>query len=298
MADKITDKFSKKLAKMTAQEFHKEEMYYSYSLKQYITSRNNALNYEDIYNIFVYYQKIENDEFDLLLHHLTRIGKNLELFRNVHNSFLSCEIKERIIKYFVPQEFEVIPTKLNEEDNAYKLAIINFIYEAKDCSEYYDVINRIKNKEYVFERVINSNSSIDKKKEDLYYLMIHCNYINDEAALLIAPYVLNTLNDSDSYKSFLNIVLNPSILKHHVLATKNKEIIAYYIVKARDYDLLKELFEDENKYLNYCTELWQGKMIMEDIKRFVREDCKYKYVDFNIQKYIDSSNEKLDIKIY
>ena len=94
-------------------------------------------------------------------------------------------------------------------------------------------------------------------------------------------------------------VCNIRVLKSYVLATKDKEIIAYYIFKAKDHKLMKDLFVDENTYLSYCKEVFgEYKNIYNDMIVFVREDCKYDFVNENIKKYIDSSNEKPNITIY
>ena len=155
------------------------------------------------------------------------------------------------------------------------------------------VIGKIKNTEYVFDMLIRSIT--DKKVlcdyiEKMFYSM---NKINDQTAIMLAPYLLNKHN----YRYFIEKTINKDILNLLVIATKNKEIIAYYIYKAEKYDLICDLFKNEDIYLKYCYGVFDEGLV-KSIERYLRDGGMYKFVDSNIDEYLNRSNEKIDVKFY
>ena len=296
----MTEKQRKKITKMSFEDYLKDEKHYI-TISDYVNAKLDVLTYKEIEEIIVRFDEIINEK---LLKKLIAKVKDEDMvkafIKHVYYSDKPIITKYRMISYFVLDKVHVTKTgyqkKMISDSHA---AIIDLVYEGEKRSDYYPILDLIENKECVFERIL-ATGDVDDKKDNVSNVLLNCKDINDQAALLIAPYVLNQnwIDDQCSYEILLKKVINPTILKHHVLATHDKEIIAYYIFKTRDYELLIKLFENEDKYLDYCSEIWGSSTLMNSIRTFVREDCKYKFVDANIEDYIKSSNEIVDIKIY
>ena len=156
-----------------------------------------------------------------------------------------------------------------------------------------NVIDHIENTEYVFDMLIRSVSDNKKLKEYISNIIYPFHDINDKTAILIAPYLLN----KEHYRDFIDRVENLKILELYVIATKDKEIIAYYIYKSKRYDLIYDLFKNEDIYLKFCTEVFDNECVVK-IEEFMRSSGRYKFVDDKIEEYLNKFNEKPDFKFY
>ena len=203
------------------------------------------------------------------------------------------------LNYFYGNKFVFQEKKGDALNNAIEEAI----KDSKNCDEECNIIerisNRIVNKDDFLQYAIN-NLKFSSNIRYTIRRIIRDDIIDDDHALLTAPYMLNRKEISHTtrnYMFFMHRVKNLDVIKLHVLKSKEKEIIAFYIFKNKDIDLMIKLFGSADAYLEYCIESFNESTIKE-IKEFIKNDIKFKYVDDKIEELLNSCNEQLDsIKI-
>ena len=221
------------------------------------------------------------------------IDNNDALLKSCYDGKLSPGGFNCISDFIFDSKVIIFNTEVNKENTTLnKLLHCSFNDENNINMDFIrSIINIIKNTEYVFEMLISTVSDIEKRRGYIRSLVFQMDKINNQTAIMCAPYLLN----KDYYWDFINRVENKECIELYVIATKNKEIIAYYIYKSGRYDLIYELFKDEETYINICSEVFNQNVIF-NIKRSLRDG--YRYVDENIEEYLNKSNEKIDIKFY
>lgn len=85
------------------------------------------------------------------------------------------------------------------------------------------------------------------------------------------------------------------LLKDAVIETKDKIVIIYYIFYAKDFKLLKEVFETPENYKEYCEKSKNIRLGLGDINEFYL-DSKFSYVDDNIDNYTTENSSVKSLK--
>ena len=271
-------------------------------LTKYVTENVYSMSNEDLIKITVYCYSLSDLE-ELCFNVIKKSDLVPELIEyiisesNLINGGLYRTVEEvidGIINHFI-RDNEI---DINDLNNKLTKTIKSIIDERPNNTTYYFLIGKIKNKEYILSKLVYDEESYKKNKQDIIWLINKCKGLNNEAAILLAPHMLVVDRSQNiPYMLLIYWTINRQILKYEVLSTYNKEIIVYYIYKTKDYDLLDKIFKNGENYLNYCNEIYGEYDIIKKIKRFVREDYKFRYVDSNIKDFLESSNEMPDVHV-
>lgn len=258
-------------------------------LEEYIKNNIDNLNFEEVIELLKY--STFNKEISNKL--LNKINDNLAVQLAANDEFYDSF---KVLSYYFPEQVKITISGKDWNSGCINNAIRYIIESDKYVKiKLSRLIKFIQNKSVFFEMLIdNSTLSILDKKEIFEYLLLDSeDVVDDEVAVLLAPYLLN----NDYYITFISNVKNLAPLKLPVIATKNKNIIAYYILNAKDYDLLEKTFENDRNYIDYCSKVFSVDTLNE-VEEFIRLDYNYKYVDANVDKLLNSPNEKIDMKFY
>ena len=155
------------------------------------------------------------------------------------------------------------------------------------------ILKHVKNPETIFNVLFEKVSNTKKLVGYIEDILEPFAGMEGPEARVIAPYLLN----QEKYMFFINKIEDLKSIELHVMATKNKEIIAYYIYKSGRYDLIYDLFKNEDIYLMFCKEVFDEE-IVQKIESFMRNGGRYKFVDNNIEEYLGKFNEPINIKFY
>ena len=226
------------------------------------------------------------------------------------------ENKDRLLKFAFETENKIIidcildyDIEISYTDSNNKYKLLKQLISNSFCfidivlvPKLIPIMSHLKNPEYIYDILLRSVSSVDQIIYDIALLTYDQPYkINDNTAILIAPYLLNKKTFGQTPKKNYHILIdnleNTNSIKLYVLASRDKEIIAYYIYKNNDLDLIYKLFKNEDLYINFCKEVFTID-ILKEISEFLRNNGRYKFVDDNIDNYLKGSNEAVDIKIY
>ena len=295
---------SKNIMKLPVDDFINRHMSSNkdfYRIGDYISYNINSMNKEDLIRITIYTLGFNDEVEEKCFNQIKKMDAVPELIEYVCKKGLinwtkekrPSAIREYVVNYFVKdKEIELTNAKGNR-----LCETIKRIIDDTNITIYELFINKVKEQEYIFRKLVHDNKSYRENKKNILSLIKVCNGLNDDVALMLAPYMLVVSRGNNiPYMLLINNTANKSVLKYEILSTYSKEIIAYYIFKTKDYDLLDKIFVNGDNYLKYCTEIYGKYDLIKGIKRFVREDYKFRYVDSNIKDYLESSNEMPNTK--
>lgn len=241
-----------------------------------------------------------------------------EKARNNSDFMLNLEMNSAIsLVVYASKYFSTILSPYGMDFAKYKNYVLRFyyidkksksdLYELTNCSikeilnlnDEEDVYNRMKNlsiyiRDYVNDalNIVHDSNINEELKNKIYYELLSNakDKINIEKTLSLIPQFLNDNN-------YLLLFKSESLkdLKTSVLAYKNKKIISDYIYYSNDKKLLFDLFNNIDEYLDYCYAMFDNDHFLE-IKKWVYNEIKFKYVDDNIEKILNSSNEKVELE--
>ena len=241
-----------------------------------------------------------------------------EKARNNSDFMLNLEMDSAIsLVVYASKYFSTILSPYGMDFAKYKNYVLRFyyidkksksdLYELTNCSikeilnlnDEEDVYNRMKNlsiyiRDYVNDalNIVHDSNINEELKNKIYYELLSNakDKINIEKTLSLIPQFLNDNN-------YLLLFKSESLkdLKTSVLAYKNKKIISDYIYYSNDKKLLFDLFNNIDEYLDYCYAMFDNDHFLE-IKKWVYNEIKFKYVDDNIEKILNSSNEKVELE--
>ncbi len=241
-----------------------------------------------------------------------------EKARNNSDFMLNLEMNSAIsLVVYASKYFSTILSPYGMDFAKYKNYVLRFyyidkksksdLYELTNCSikeilnlnDEEDVYNRMKNlsiyiRDYVNDalNIVHDSNINEELKNKIYYELLSNakDKINIEKTLSLIPQFLNDNN-------YLLLFKSESLkdLKTSVLAYKNKKIISDYIYYSKDKKLLFDLFNNIDEYLDYCYAMFDNDHFLE-IKKWVYNEIKFKYVDDNIEKILNSSNEKVELE--
>ena len=292
---------------ISAKKFIDSFSYGSDSVIEFVNTKYETLTDDDIFMLLTKFDVLSDTHSGFLdigsfEKMLDKVVDKKELIKLAyHNHF---KASNKILEYVLKNDIYLC------DDNDDKFAILlkelvdNSLKE-RDTTGIKLVINKIKNPNYIFDSIIETEKNTEEIIKSIGTIVKEMKKIDDKSAVLIAPYLLNK-KVAEMYRNgvaiynyavFINRVDNLNSIELYVISTKNKEIIAYYIYKAERYDLILDLFKNDDIYISFCKEVFSER-IVEDIKKFMRETGRYKFIDKNIEDYLSNSNEKIDIKIY
>lgn len=171
-----------------------------------------------------------------------------------------------------------------------------------------EVIIESNNGDFIYKFAYNHHLSQNQKSKlvdaiiktkDLYNMSNFGDYVQglkSEDLIRLSKAVIEVALSKKEYsklKDYFEYFKEIKLLKDVVIETKDKIAIIYYIYYAKDFNLLKEVFETPDNYKEFCEKSYRVRL--EDFDEFYLE-AKFSYVDDNIDKYTAKNGTSKSLK--
>lgn len=171
-----------------------------------------------------------------------------------------------------------------------------------------DVIIEGNNEYFIYEFAHNDKLSQNQKSKlvdamiktkNLRYMINFGDYVKDlknEDLIKISKAVIEVALSNKKYSElndYFEYFGKIKLLKDIVIETKDKIAIIYYIYYAKDFKLLKEVFETPDNYKEFCDN--SNRVRLKDFNEFYLE-AKFSYVDDNIDNYAAKNGTSKSLK--